>query len=83
MGQTVELNVSTPGTLNTMLTDAEWDTVKSLKVTGSINERDIDFIHSLAGGKSINFKERTTLEELSLILHSIKSEGIFYRYDFF
>ena len=84
MGQTVELNVSTPGTLNTMLTDAEWDTVKSLKVTGSINGRDIDFIHSLAGGKSVRFRRRETLEELSLVLHSIKSvQETFFEYETF
>jgi hypothetical protein len=38
------INVSTPGTLSTLLTASELSTVTDLTITGSINKKDIDYL---------------------------------------
>lgn len=44
----LNINVATPGTLSTLLTDAQKQTVTKLTLTGTLNDDDISFVHNLA-----------------------------------
>ncbi|MBR1653125.1 MAG: leucine-rich repeat domain-containing protein, partial [Alloprevotella sp.] len=60
------VEVTTPGSLPTLITESEKYTITDLKVTGEINGTDVTLLRDMGGAKNINTKTDGQLQRLDL-----------------
>ena len=74
-GNIVSKNVATAGTLSTLISDAEKNTITVLNITGKLNGTDLHFIREMAGSNVKGVPTAGTLQYLDLAGATIEAGG--------